>query len=190
MSLPSVSDLYFILIILVPGFVTLSLIRHSAIFDRTLSDNETIYWSLFCSMIIFTTYLYGKTDVTFQQLSEEFIQYENISKIIVISLVYGLVFGYFVKIAFRRSIFRDDCWELCFKNASKNETWLSVYTNDGEEYQGQLHYNSGSIDPREFTIRHPHKIVRQEDQVIEKEWGEEILFIEDDIKRVVFHREL
>ena len=77
------------------------------------------------------------------------------------------------------------------KGASKDGSTFLVYTNDGEEYLGTLHHNSGSEQPREVTLRNPTKILRLENgEIDEKEWGKEILFPEKDIKRIVFNSEV
>jgi len=76
------------------------------------------------------------------------------------------------------------------RNASITGTWVIVLTKDGDEFMGLLHYNAGSKEPREVTIRKPTKIIRSEDAIEEEDWGEEILFLEDDIKRIVFMSEV
>jgi len=116
--------------------------------------------------------------------------YTNLFLLIGISLSLGLFFGGIVRILIRKNVYHEDCWELTMNNASNPPTWLMVCTNDGEEYIGTLNYNSGSVDPRELTIRNPTKVIRRNDDIEEKEWGKEILFLEKDIKRVVFFREI
>jgi hypothetical protein len=120
-------------------------------------------------------------------LSSELLLFENVFRLIIISIIYGVVPGYVVRRVLKNNIISKDCWEIAFSNASKSGTWVLVYTNNDEEYMGELHYNSGSEDPRELTIRNPYKITRRSDGVTEeKKWGEEILFPEKDVRRVVF----
>lgn len=190
MYLPSLTDIFFVIIFLVPGFVTLSLFRRIAVYDRSLSNNETIYWSLFCSLLIIGIYNWKTNTADITKLTSDMFNYTNLFLLIGISLSLGLFFGGVVRISIQKNVYHEDCWELTMKNASKAPTWLTVYTNDGEEYMGTLNYNSGSVDPRELTIRNPTKIIRRNDDVQEKEWGKEILFLEKDIKRVVFLREI
>lgn len=187
MDLPSLSDLLFTILLLIPGFVTLSIFRQIGRFDRTLSDNEKIYWSLFSSLLIIGTYNWGKSSIDISKLSSELLLFENVFRLIIISIIYGVVPGYVVRRVLKNNIISKDCWEIAFSNASKSGTWVLVYTNNDEEYMGELHYNSGSEDPRELTIRNPYKITRRSDGVTEeKKWGEEILFPEKDVRRVVF----
>ena len=176
---------------MIPGFVTLNLFRKIAKFDRTLSDNETLLWSLFIGFIIIGLYSYGKTTVELETMSKEIFVTQNMLKIVGISLLGAVLPGYAIRKILRDDIISDDVWELSFKNASKKVSWIIVYTNDGEEYMGTLHHNSGSDDPREVTIRNPTKIVRLETgEINEITWGKEILFPEKDIKRIVFNSEV
>ena len=176
---------------MIPGFVTLNLFRKIAKFDRTLSDNETLLWSLFIGFIIIGLYNVGKTTADLETMSKEIFITQNMLKIVGISLLGPLLPGYAIRKLIRDDIISDDVWELSLKTASKKGSWIIVYTNDGEEYMGALHHNSGSDDPREVTIRNPTKIVRLENgEYDEIAWGKEILFPEKDIKRIVFESEV
>ena len=77
-------------------------------------------------------------------------------------------------------------------NASEKVTYVLVYTQDGLEYKGQLHYSGGRETPHDLTIRHPKLIVRDEKWKVLREirMGNEILFNEKDIKRIVFFRKV
>ena len=190
MDLPALSDIFFIFVFLIPGFVTLNLIRNIGKYDRSLSNNETIYWSVFWNLIIIGIYnwITDTTDLT--TLTSEIFLFSNLFLLIGISLSLGIGIGVGIRYTMRKNIISEDCWELSMKNASINGTWIIVLTKDGDEFMGTLHYNAGSKEPREITIRKPTKIIRSVDPIEEEEWGEEILFLEDDIKRIVFMNEV
>jgi len=190
LDLPSLTDIFFIIIFLIPGFVVLSLFRRIAVYDRSLSDKETIYWSLFCSLIIIGIYTWKTNTTNITKLTSEIFLPTNIFLLIGIALTLGLFSGGIIRLTIQKNVFHEDCWELTMRKASENVTWITVYTNDNEEFMGTLHYNSGSTDPREISIRNPIKIIRQNGDIEEKEWGNEILFLEKDIKRIVFLREV
>lgn len=191
MNLPALSDIVISLVLLVPGFVALNLFKKIAKFDRSLPENETLLWSLFIGFVILGTYNYGNTTADLETMSKGIFLTQNMIKIVAITILPTIFLGFIIRIFFRDKVISDDVWELSFKNASKIFSWIIVYTNDGEEYMGTLHHNSGSDDPREITIRKPSKIVREETgEYTEIPWGKEILFPEKDIKRIVFYSEV
>jgi len=189
LDLPALSDIFFVIVFLIPGFVTLNLIRNIGKYDRSLTNNETIYWSVFWNLIIMGIYNW-KTDTTdLTTLTSEIFHFSNLFLLIGISLSLGVGIGVVIRYTMRSNIISEDCWELSMRSASRIGTFVTVLTKDNDEFMGMLHYNAGSKEPREITIRNPTKIIRSVDP-IEEEWGKEILFLEDDIKRIVFMNEV
>jgi uncharacterized 2Fe-2S/4Fe-4S cluster protein (DUF4445 family) len=85
------------------------------------------------------------------------------------------------------------CWDVAFKEISKRGGYVIVYTHDGSEYKGELHYvGSGVLSSRELVIRNPKLIVRDKDLRVsdEIEIGKEILFTEKDVQRIVFFKDV
>jgi len=66
--------------------------------------------------------------------------------------------------------------------------YVLVYTQNGLEYKGELHYANGKETSKEMTIRKPKLILRDKKWKVLREikMGKEILFTEKDIQRVVF----
>ena len=163
-NIPAISDIVVSIILLVPGFVALGIFRKIAKFDRSLPENETILLSLFVGFVILGIYNYGNTTADLETILKEIFLTQNMFKIVVIATLPAILLGFTVRKIYRDKVISDDVWELSFKNASKKGSWIIVYTNDGEEYMGALHHNSGSDEPREVTIRDPIKIVRLENE--------------------------
>jgi len=99
----------------------------------------------------------------------------------------GLVMWYL-----RKNVLTGECWEIAMRTASINGSWVIVYTTDGIEYLGALHYSGMGDDPREISIRDPTMIIRNENGEVENEFnvGKEVFFTESDIKRVAFYQEV
>ncbi len=190
MDLPALADIFFIIVFLIPGFVTLNLIRNIGKYDTSLSNNETVYWSVFWNLIIIGFYNWITNTTDLITLTSEIFNYSNLFLIIGISASLGVGIGVGIRYTMRKNIISEDCWELSMKEASRIGTFVTVLTKNDDEFMGLLHYNAGSKEPREITIRNPTKINRSVDPIEEEEWGKEILFLEDDIKRIVFMSEV
>jgi len=192
MDLPSISNLFFYTIFVIPGFVSFSLFKRISKWDATLTETETLFYSLFFSIFIYAGFvIIPGNSLQIETVEQDILRNSNLLEIVIVAIILGTIPSCIISNTIRKDVKSDDCWELSFKTASKNGSWIIVYTNDGEEYVGKLHHNSGSTQPRELTIRKPSKITRDKEGEYEKEkWGEEILFQEKDIKRVVFDSEV
>lgn len=196
MALPSLADVIFVIVLLIPGFITLSLFRWFAILERKLSEYRLILWSLVFSLIIYAVFSWHTGINDIDSIRDNMLIPENLAKILALSLTFGFVPGLIVRFGRARfrghSVVRGDCWEACMTQASKEGSWVIVYTEDGHEYKGILHYNGGGGFPREISIRRPKLILRDDRWKVSKEFkmGKEILFQEDDIQRIVFFKEV
>jgi len=116
----------------------------------------------------------------------------NLGEILALGVAFGAIPGLIVRFVWRRNFVRGDCWEASMKAASKRGAWIIVYTQDGREYKGILHYSGGGDSPREISIRQPKLILRNSKWKLLKEvkMGEEIFFQEKDIRRIVFFEEV
>ena len=78
-------------------------------------------------------------------------------------------------------------WDGVFSRTKK--AWLFVQSVDGKEYYGSLAAASVEGEPREILLLSPRLVKRSEDGQLESlvPIGEEMLFLESDIRRVVFY---
>lgn len=194
MALPSLTDLVFIIVILIPGFLALTLFRWLAILEKEISDYQLGVWSLFFSLLIFVIFGWhtGITDV--DAIRDNLLSPTYLAEILTIGLALGVVPGLIARLTFRKGFIRGDPWEASMKLAGKEGCWVIIYTDDGREYMGYLHYSGTSGDefPREISIRNPTVILRDCEWKIKKEieCGKEVLFSEDDVRRIVFYEEV
>lgn len=77
-------------------------------------------------------------------------------------------------------------WDRSFRRA--RAAWVLVHTGDGREYYGSLIASSVEGEPREVLLGNPGAVVRAQDGAIKEvhNLGEKMLFLEDDIRRIVF----
>ena len=192
MALPSLADVIFVIVLLVPGFIALTIFRWLAILEKKLSEYLLVLWSLFFSLFIYAifSWLTGISDI--DSIRDSILLPENLATILALGLAFGAIPGIVVRLVFRKHFVRGDCWEASMKQASKKGCWVIVYTNDGREYKGILHYSGGGESPREISIRRPKIVLRDDEWKVSKEvkMGKEIFFQERDVQRIVFFREV
>ena len=190
--LPSVVDILTIIIFIVPGFMTLLVASRIGIEEKEYSEFETIVWSIIFSLLIYVSFsqIVGISGI--DVYAEQVLHPQKLAIILSIGFGYGLLFGVITKIVFRRNIIAGDCWDVFQKRIGKNECFVIVYTNNGLEYKGQLHYAGKGKAQREIIVYKPKLIIRDEDWAIKEEMeiGKELLFTEKDIQRIVFFKDL
>ena len=193
MALPSLADVVMVIVLLLPGFISLVLFKWISIVEKKLSDSETVIWSLFISLLIYTVFsaTTGISDV--DSIRDGIFLPINLITIMSLSLIFGSLPGILVRYCFRKRIVRGDCWDVCMARAkSKKHFWVIVYTKDGLEYKGRLHiYGTKGEHPRELVIEDPKLIQKSEGKVPKEiKMGSEILFLQEDIRRIVFLQDL
>jgi len=191
-ALPSLADVIFVIVLLVPGFIALTIFRWLAILEKKLSEYLLVLWSLFFSLFIYAIFSWLTGISNIDSIRDNILLPENLVKILSLGLAFGIIPGMIVRLTFRRHFVRGDCWEASMKQASKKGCWVIVYTNDGREYKGYLHYSGGGDSPREISIRSPKLILRDNKFKVlkEVEMGKEIFFQEKDLQRIMFFKEV
>jgi hypothetical protein len=111
------------------------------------------------------------------------------------NLLVGVLTGVILKRYFRKGHVAGSAWDHTFgwvTRIGQEGGLMMVYTNDGLEYKGELHMAGTDQERRDVVMRKPKLILRDKDWNIknEIEMGKEILFVEGDIRRVVFFDDL
>jgi hypothetical protein len=192
MSLPSLDEVALVIVLLVPGFFSLSLFRWLSIDEKKLSDNQLVIWSVFVSLLIYVIngVFTGITDVNL--IKDRMLLPTTLLSVLGLSVLFGIVPGLIVKYFFRGNIVRGDPWCAAMKKAAEG-AWVNVFTVGGQEYSGYLHYVGGEEEcSKEISIREPLLIQRnlKNNNSQEIKMGKEILFTEKDISRIVFDIEV
>lgn len=190
MVLPSVADALIVVILLVPGFIAFFIIRRIGIVDRKLSDLETIIWSVFFSIIILVPFSAITQLDNIDKIRDEIFIPLNTFILLAITVGSGFLGGIITK-QFRKRYHHGGVWDNIMENYAKGGSWITVFTKTGDEYNGQ--YNMASMseeEKREIIMSKPIQIIRDNNKkkIKEMKWGEEMIFTEGDIARVLFFR--
>lgn len=190
-ALPSFSDIFFIILIVLPGYVTTKILRNIGGLKRRMPDAELLYSSLIFSLIIYSIigYIFQIND--YEGLKNEVLKPYSIPTVLFTTIGVGIIFG-IVIYGWRwyNNVVPDDAWTSVIKDyANKyDDTWVIIYTSDGKEYKGSLDYWGIEHEPRELTIKEPYRILMNENfKLIEDVYmGDEMYFSEKDILRMLF----
>jgi len=191
-ALPSLADIILVIVLMIPGFIALSLLRWLAVYEKELPEHRFILWSLFFSLLIYAIFGWHTGITNVDSIRDNLLAPQNLAKILALGIAFGVVLGLFLKFGFRRHVVAGDCWEISMSQASRKGSWVVIYTKDGREYKGYLHYSSGGDSPRELSIREAKLILRDNKWNVSTEvkMGKEIVFLEKDIQRIVFFKEI
>lgn len=120
MALPSLGDVIFVIVLLIPGFIALRIFRWLAIFEKEMKEYQSILWSLLYSLFIYAVFSWHTGIGDIDSIRNYMLIPENLAEILVLGLTFGLISGLIVRLAFRRGTFvRGDCWEVSMKQAKR-----------------------------------------------------------------------
>jgi len=192
LSLPSLEDIVFIIVLLVPGFFALVLFKKIGMREKQISDYESTIWSLFASLGIYAIFGYFTGMLNLNSVRDNILNPFNIASVFGLAIAFGGGFGLLARLMFRQRYVAGDCWETCMKAAASMGSYVLVYTSNNEEYKGELLFGSVSEAQKEIVLRNPKLISRDSDLRIksELEMGRTILFNERDILRIVFFKDI
>ncbi len=192
MALPSLEDVVFVIVLLIPGFLAFMLFKKIGIRERQVSDFESTIWSLFASLTIYAVIGYFVGFLNLESIRENILNPVNIASIFGLAILLGGGLGLVARLLFRRGYQAGDCWEACIKAAGKKGSYVLVYTSNNEEYKGELVLGGVSAAAREIVIRNPKLIARNPDLTVKTQFeiGKTIIFNESDIRRIVFLNEI
>ncbi len=195
MALPSIADALVIVVLLVPGFVAFFLIRRISAVSRNFSDLEMTVWSVFLSLVGYVPFSLITGLNNLDSITNGIFLPWNFLILIGCTLSSGVITGVILKRFFRKGMTAGTAWDHSFGGVSKDEQeggYFMVYTNDGLEYKGELHMAGAEHERRDVVMRNPKLILRDKGWNVkdEIEVGKEILFVEGDIRRIVFFDEL
>jgi len=190
MELPSVSNIFFIIIFILPGYIILNLIRHIGQLKRKLSNSELLYLSLTCSLAIYLvlSFIFNISDFTEM---ENFLIQPYITSIIIF---YSIGSGVTIGVLFRlyrnyRGYTPYDTWASAIGvKRDIDLPWIIVYTQDGQEFKGILNLYGIGKEQKELSLLSPLKILRDDEFYVIEEvnLGDELYFTEKNISRILF----
>lgn len=190
MTLPSLADTLIVVVLLIPGFVAFALIRRIATMGQKFSDFEMTVWSIFLSLIVYVPFSFFTGLTSLDAIRDQIFLPQSFMFLIVFTLGVGVIPGAALRL-FRKGITVGTTWDLVVQKVRQRKGgYVLVYTEDGSEYKGKLHYvGSGEeVSRSSLIIENPKLVRRDKDWVVieEIEMGGEMLFTNNDIRRVLF----
>lgn len=160
-----------ILFFALPGFYTLFLIRHIALYNHTMTHAEFVFYSLALSTpsYIFATVIVGDGGTTAVAAVQSGI-----------AVAGGGIAGYVIKKVWRSKIHRETPWHSFMLDNTGNH--VIVYTAT-RRYCGWLKSVSTDYAPRRELVLGDPTLIKSDGRKIRM--GEEMMFTEAEIARVV-----
>jgi len=205
MATPTSSTAFFYAVLIAPGFISvMTAISLSAIEDD-ISQFVMLVWSLVTSLVVDVAFLsvyqwwYGPItafDGITSILFEPYFRADFIAVIFLFSVVLGVLGAAFILIdvsgIVRRQLQRPfpvtynptQPWE----NFMRETHSLHIKTSDDQIFAGDLTEWSRAERAKEVRMANPHRYNKDEHE-FEPVGREDMLFMEDDIDRVVMHSE-
>lgn len=173
-----------------PGYTAFYLFRWLSYLEERWSDRDILYLSLMVSVLIYivTGNVFHLKD--FNEIKNLILIPRQASFLLLITLLLGVIPGGLARLwLIRNDVHPGNVWVTRMNEfrSQDEDVWLLVYTTDGKEYKGTLDYFDAGEEPNSISIKRPIQILRDDDFRVTEEFemGEEIIFKEHDISRVV-----
>ena len=187
-----VSDVFIATLLILPGFISFTIIQELSAHFSQVHGHKYYLYSLFLSTVVFVIYsiLCGIESV--DEFDTIIVNYKTIFSLYAISLFLGFLFG-FLDLFVRKklNILEQSVWLTTLDRLNKEcGKYVTIFTSDDSEFSGCVRMYSGFDDNQnEILIGDPKQIIRNENMevIFEVDWGNEILFTGDAIKRIVLY---
>jgi hypothetical protein len=191
----SLSDIFFIIVIVMPGYFALFIFRWLAYLEDRWSDQEIILLSLTSSVFIYILTGYICNVTQFEEIRNIILHPNKAIILAGITILLGLLPGLAIRLYLHfKNISPGNTWVTALESAmdSDDDVWALIYTTDGKEYKGIINYYDTGEEPNSITISRPYQILRDENFYVRDEFevGKEILFKEKDILRIILFNEI
>ena len=180
-EIPSLTELYTVIILLVPGFIAFRIFSWKANYEFFFTDLQTTLFSLIFSVVIFLPFAAIWNFQSITDLETRILKGEILASYFALAIVVGYLSGEITYRKYRKNIATGSVW-IRFANKNVGD-WVLLYTTDGEIYKGWIKtISSHDRHKREIELEEP-KILT--DEIRWKTYGKSTLFLEHDIKRIV-----
>lgn len=199
-TLPT-SDIFTIIIWILPGFLSYEIASKIGILNRDRSDLEILIWSLILSVIIWGTFTITTGIDSIKKFTDPHQFLLNVISISIITLISGSILGIVSKIYYKNYRKDNSCKYILEKyfeeynredypTTDNSEFLVSVFTKNNLQFIGIMDYASINEDS-DLILDEPKEIILIDSGIQEKkEIGKKILIKGDDISRIVFNIEL
>jgi len=160
-NIPDLSNIVYIIFLIIPGFISLMIIQYIAVFERKLSDFEITVWSLFVSNLLLMLFSYKLNIRSFIDLQNYIFDFDNLLVINILGISSGFIFGMIIKLFFRPRILHGSPWNKVFEESEEKGAWVLIQTKTGSEILGKVFKTSITPSDREIVLMEPKKIERK-----------------------------
>lgn len=183
------------ILFLIPGFLFFEIFCiFSGKNDKSLSEKQYYLTCLFISIFIqCICALYLGVD-SFQELMSQVVQIKFALSLYLLIIPFAIFISIAVKeLCFHgHKVINSEPWQALIKSQTKNgASNVTLITSDGSEFEGQILMFAHRVNERrEIVLEKPEQILRNDlkEEVSRIEFGSEILFTQDDIRRIVFYK--
>ena len=185
--MPSLTGVLTVAVLVVPGFYAFLIVKNLVPSKRKkFSDYETTIYSLLYALPILATYFLITGISGIDNLIDDVFQVWNLVILFGLATFWGFVPALMARIVIGREYVMGECWDE-FGARLCEGAYVMVYTDDGCEYKGWIHFYDKTEDKQELIIGDPKLILRDKNWKVLKEikMGHEMLFTQKDIRRVV-----
>jgi len=189
--LPSLEDTLAVIILVIPGFISVKVFARITAFDHKLSDFDTTVYSLGTSLAIYVPFVLLTGLDNFDKVRDYILLPANLGLIGLLSVGSGTVSGIGVKLLFRKRFHWGDVWE---GNVVEIEKRLSApyfviaNTVDNQEIIGQISSAGTRGQSKDLLLAEPKLIIRNKDLTVREQMplGTQVYIPEHSITKLVF----
>jgi len=185
MAFITTDDINFIIIFILPGYVSLVLYHKISLSKMKLKEFDKIIWSIIFSTIIFFPYSYIENLKTISEIIEHISLFRNFLIVIIYSIVLGTGTGLIERWIFKKDIVGGNIWGFYFNHIPDAGEWIGIRTKNNNEYIGKILVASKTKENHGGIIISNPKLIKrnQEGNIIQHiNLGGELLILEKEIE--------
>lgn len=183
-SLGTVGDIWVIVALIIPGFITFRILSWLAAYEAKFDQFTTTIYSLICSIIVFVPVAALYELDSLADIRMRILEPGLLVGLIGFGALFGFIPGIFLKLTVRRSFAFGSAWDRFAR--SYVGKGVIVYTTDGKQYVGWIKRMSrGKEEAKEIALGNPKLVKRKDGKIEYIELGTELLLTESAIQRIL-----
>lgn len=183
-TLGTITDVWVIVALIIPGFISFRIFTWLTSHDFNLGQFLITIYSLIWSIFVFLPVAYIYNLQSLDSIREKVSNPDVLLMMIGFALLFGFVPGIILKLTKRRFFVYGSAWDRFAEEYISN--WVTVYTSDDKEYIGWIkRISRGKDEKREISLGEPMLVKRTLDKSELIDMGTELLFTEKNIKKIL-----
>lgn len=193
-TLPSLADALVVVVLLVPGFITVKLFSRIAIFERKLSDFESTVYSLAVSLAIYVPFSFVTGLQNIDTIRDSIFVPSNLGFLLLLSVGSGVLVGVGVRRWARKSYKYGTPLDVLLQKLRKTgeRTLFAVIdTEDDTRFIGKFLLTGSGEQPRDIALYEPYQIVSDAaGHATQVSVGKELFVAEENVRRIMFLKDV